>query len=149
MPGVFLRVAHPVRASLQLASWNDPERVRCVLCSMPSVRPAGQRPAGPKHSMSALRRPLGPEHATRSAWPSLSLIGAVLALVYAGRHASFTVSREALLLVGFVFLLSGGFLDTRLGYQERGGLARVMSVGLAGTGLMIAIASHSARPTYG
>lgn len=49
-----------------------------------------------------------------------------LALVYAGRQASFSLGRDALILVGFVFLLSGGVLDTRLRYQERGGLARVM-----------------------
>lgn len=46
-PGVFLRVADPVRASLQLASWSDPERVRGALGSMLSVRPPGHRPARP------------------------------------------------------------------------------------------------------
>ena len=148
VPGVLLRVADPVRASLQLASWSDPERVRPALASTPSVRPLGHRPAGPRRSVPASRRPLSPEHATWSLWPSLPLIGAVLALLYAGRHASFSLGREALLLVGFACVLSGGVLDTRLRYQERGGLARVMSVGLVGAGLMIAIAVTALSTTH-
>jgi uncharacterized membrane protein HdeD (DUF308 family) len=95
-----------------------------------------------------LRRPLGPEHARASIWSSLPLIGAVLGLVYAGRHASFTASREALFLLALILVLSAGVLDTRLRYQERGRLARALSIGLAGIGLMIAFVVIALGTTF-
>jgi hypothetical protein len=153
-PGVLLRVADPARASLQLASWSDPQRVRDALASTPSRRPVchpadpPDPPDRPKR-VPALRRPLMRERAMRSIWPSLSLLGLVPAVVYAGRHGSFSLAREALLLVGFVLLLGGGFLDTRLRDQERGGIARMMSFGLAGAGLMIALAVTAVSTTSG
>jgi hypothetical protein len=45
--GVLLRVADPARASLQLASWSDPQRVRDALASTPSRRSAGRPQDGP------------------------------------------------------------------------------------------------------
>ncbi len=147
-PGVMLRVADPVSASLQLASWNDPDRVRLALSSAPSANPPGHQPDGLARNVPPLRQPLSREHAKRATWPSLLLVGVVFALVYAGRHASFSLGREVLLAVGFAFFLSGGVLDTRLRNQERGGFARVMSVGLAGTGLMMVMAVTALSTTH-
>lgn len=139
VPGMLLRAADPVHASLQLASWSDPEHVRGVLGGSPSVSSSGSRPTSSRRGVPALRRPLSRERATASIWSSLPLIGALLGLSYVGGHASFTASRAALFLVALVLVLSGGVLDTRLRYQERGRLARVLSIGLAGIGLMIAL----------
>jgi hypothetical protein len=147
--GLLLRVADPVRASLQLARWYDLGRARDALGTLPSIGAKAHGPTGSRRGM-ALRRPLSREQMKRStAWPSLPLIGVVLAVVYAGRHASFTTIRELLLLAGVALFLTGGALDMRLHYQERGGRARVMSLGLAATGLMIAIAVTALSITYG
>ena len=72
----------------------------------------------------------------------------VFASVLVGSRASFSLGREAPLLVGLVLVLSGGVLDTRLRYQERGGVARLASVGLVGAGLLIAITITALSTTH-
>ena len=143
--GVLLRVADPARASRQLARWSHPERVRGALGSTPSLRRPDHLPC----SVRALRRPLPREYVRRSArWSSLPLIGVVFASVFASSRASLSLDREALLLVALILLLSGGVLDTRLRYQERGGVARLASVGLVGAGLLIAITITALSTTH-
>ncbi len=138
--GVLLRVTDPTRAARILATWSDSARVHQALRAE-SERPPGGLPDGTHRNMPSLRRPLSSERvASLTRWSSVPLIGAIVAVVYAGRHASFTPGRVALLLVGFALLLSGGVLDTRLRYQERGGLPHLASMGLAAIGIMIAIA---------
>jgi hypothetical protein len=136
--GLLVRVHEPEQAEAKLNGWLDPSRARTALLAIaeqyhPEIR-------GPGDRGSPVRRPLDERAVRRATWLSwLGLIGLVVAFVVLGRHGRYTTGREALLLVGFALMLVGGFIDTRLRYQERRGPARVASLALTGLGIGIAL----------